>query len=58
MLMLQLSDLPMHGPLLIYKKAAYSVAAASVNGFMYLLTDLYLLKCNLKLSREIGSSYN
>lgn len=57
-LMLQLSDLPMDGPLFIYKKAAYSVAAASVNGFLYLPTNLYYLKCNLKLSREIGSSYN
>lgn len=64
-IMLQLSDLPMHGPLLRYKKSAYNslyikkhVAPASVNGFVYLPTNLYCLKCNLKLCREIGSSYN
>lgn len=51
--------------LLIYKKAVYNslyikkhVAPAFVNGFLYLPTNLYCLKCNLKLSREIGSSYN
>lgn len=41
--MLQLSDLSVHGPLLIYKKGAYCVAAASVNGFLYLSTNFYSL---------------